>query len=97
MTYRLHPEAALEHEKQVGYYEERRPGLGKRYHSAVLQAISKAVAAPHRFKIARAPDLRQIALSGFPFTIVFREIHGIVQVLAVAHHRRHPDYWATRA
>lgn len=87
----------MEHEKQVAYYEERSAGLGKRYHSAMLQAISKAVPAPHRFKIARPPDLRQIALNGFPFTIIFREIGGIVQVLAVAHHRRHPDYWATRA
>jgi hypothetical protein len=56
VTFRLHPEAALEHERQVAYYEERSTGLGRRYHAATMQAIG----------------------------------------LAVAHHRRHPGYWAMR-
>lgn len=97
MTYRLHPEAALEHERQVAYYEERIGGLGRRYHAATLQAISKAVEAPRRFKVVRQPELRQIRLQGFPFTVIYRYVDGTVQVLAVSHHRRHPEYWATRA
>lgn len=97
MTYRLHPEAALEHERQVAYYEERSAGLGRRYHSAAMHAIGSAVEAPHRYKLVRSPDLRHVRLRGFPFTIIYREARGIVQVLAVAHHRRHPNYWATRA
>lgn len=36
MKYALHPEAALEHEEQITYYEERRRGLGARYHAAML-------------------------------------------------------------
>jgi len=96
VTYRLHPEAALEHERQVAYYEDRSIGLGSRYHAAAMQAIGKAVEAPHRYKVVRPPDLRQVRLRGFPFTIVYRELGGIVQVLAVAHHRRHPNYWSMR-
>ncbi len=34
MNFRLHPDAALEHEDQIAYYEERRAGLGRRYHLA---------------------------------------------------------------
>lgn len=49
MTYRLHPEAALEHEKQVDYYEDRSRGLGTKYHSATLRAIGKAVEHPRSF------------------------------------------------
>jgi plasmid stabilization system protein ParE len=97
VSYLLHPEAALEHEKQVAYYEERSVGLDGRYHSATLQAIGKAVAAPHRFRIARPPNFRQVRLHGFPFTITYREAGATVQVLAVAHHRRRPDYWSLRA
>jgi plasmid stabilization system protein ParE len=97
VTYRLHPEAALEHEKQVAYYEERSTGLGRRYHSAAVHAIGRAVEAPRRYKLVRSPDFRQVRLRGFPFTIIYREATGIVQVLAIAHHRRHPNYWATRA
>lgn len=32
MTYRLHPEAAREHQQQVAYYENEQRGLGRRYH-----------------------------------------------------------------
>lgn len=97
MSYRFHPEAALEHENQVAFYEDRSPGLGKRYHAATLRAIHKAIEAPRRFKLARHPNIWQVHLIGFPFVILYREVGGTVQVLAVAHHRRHPDYWALRA
>ena len=82
---------------QVAYYEERRIGLGRRYHSATMHAIGSAVKAPRRYKLVRSPDLRHVRLRGFPFTIIYREAKSIVQVLAVAHHRRHPNYRATLA
>jgi plasmid stabilization system protein ParE len=96
VTYRLHPEAALEHEEQVAYYEERSGGLGSRYHLAAMQAIGRVVEAPHRFKVTRSPNIRQVRLLGFPFTVIYRDVGGMVQVLAVAHHRRRPDYWTSR-
>jgi toxin ParE1/3/4 len=96
VSYRLHPEAALEHEEQSAYYEGHSAGLGQRYHGAMLQAVSLAIEAPHRFKVARPPDIRQVRLLGFPFTVIYRESNSIVQVLAIAHHRRHPDYWLRR-
>jgi hypothetical protein len=96
VTYRLHPEAALEHERQVAYYEEQGAGLGLRYHDATLRAIGKAVEAPHRFKVSRPPDIRKISLQGFKFWVIYREVGGMVQVLAIAHYRRHPDYWVPR-
>jgi toxin ParE1/3/4 len=96
VNYRLHPDAALEHEEQIAYYEERRAGLGRRYHLATLRAIERAVLAPHRFKIVRPPNLRKVSLRGFPFTVIYREVDFQVQVLAVAHHRRAPNYWARR-
>ena len=97
MNYRLHPEAALEHEEQVAYYEERRRGLGQRYHAAMLRAVGKACRAPHRFRVVRSPDLRRVSLQGFPLAVIFREVAGVVQVLAIAHHRREPNYWRKRA
>lgn len=62
MNYRLHPDAALEHVKQVAYCEERVAGLGKRYHAAMLHTVSKACEAPSRFKVARSPNLRKVPL-----------------------------------
>jgi toxin ParE1/3/4 len=96
VTYRLHPEAALEHEEQIAYYEGRSAGLGLRYHGEMLKSLGKAVDAPHRFKLSRQPNIRQVGLRGFKFTLIYREVKGVIQVLAVAHHRRHPDYWVER-
>lgn len=96
MNYRLHPDAALEHEEQVAYYEERRAGLGLRYHAATIGAIRKACESPRGFRIARPPDIRKLPLRGFPFAVVYREVNFMVQVLAVTHHRREPNYWVQR-
>lgn len=96
MNWRLHPDAALEHEEQVTYYEERRVGLGARYHSATMLAITSACQTPLRFRVVRPPDIRKVSLRGFPYSVVYREVDSVVQVLAVAHHRREPGYWARR-
>jgi toxin ParE1/3/4 len=96
VNYRLHPDAALEHEEQIAYYEERRAGLGRRYHLAMLRAIDLACRAPGGFKIVRPPNLHKVSLRGFPFAVIYREVDSIVQVLAIAHHRRTPNYWVRR-
>ena len=62
----------------------------------MLHAVNLAVETPHRFKVARPPDFRQVRLLGFPFTVIYREVDRVVQVLAIAHHRRHPEYWLRR-
>ena len=96
MKYLLHPDAALEHEEQVGYYEERRRGLGRRYHRALLAAIRNACRFPQRYRIVRPPNLRRVSLRGFPLAVIYRDIGDTIQVLAVAHHRREPGYWVRR-
>lgn len=96
-NYWLHREAADEHKKQVAYYEEAQAGLGRRYHDAFLAAVSTAINAPHRFAVVQAPGIRRTRFKVFHFDIIYREINGSIQVLAVAHHRRQPGYWSGRA
>jgi plasmid stabilization system protein ParE len=96
VKWRLHSDAAVEHEEQVTYYEERRVGLGARYHSATMLAITSACQTPLRFRVVRPPDIRKVSLRGFPYSVIYREADSVVQVLAVAHHRREPGYWARR-
>jgi plasmid stabilization system protein ParE len=96
MNYALHPEAAREHEQQVAYYEERQLGLGQMYHSAFRAAVAMACAAPKRFKVIRPPEIRKLGLQGFPFSIIYRVVGDGIQVLALAHHRRRPEYWTGR-
>jgi hypothetical protein len=32
----------------------------------------------------------------FPFSLVYAHVGDYIEVLAVMHHRRHPDYWRHR-
>ena len=96
MSYQVHPEAENEHLETVAYYEAQQPGLGASYLAEFELALDRVCEAPSRYPIERRPDIRRIRLQRFPFTVLFREFDGTVQVLAVAHHRRRPSYWLSR-
>lgn len=97
MKYWLHPEAAEEHARQVAYYEEAQPGLGRRYHEDFRNTMARVCAHPDQFRVAVAPDIHRAMLQVFRFDILYRVVGDTVQVLAVAHHRRQPGYWLTRS
>ena len=96
MIYYFHPAAEAEHLESVAYFESKRPGLGASYLAEFERTIDTACGAPHRYPVEKQPDVRRIRMKRFPFTILFRESLGNVQVLAVAHHRRRPQYWLGR-
>lgn len=96
MKYWLHPEAAEEHKKQVSHYEEIQVGLGRRYHTEFQNVLATVGASPTRSRIVLAPDIRRAMFKVFHFDLIYREVNGSVQVLAIAHHRRQPGYWVTR-
>jgi toxin ParE1/3/4 len=96
VKYFLHPNAEAEHLAEVAFYESRRKGLGARYLASFSAAMERVCRDPKQFRVECEPDLRRIALRGFPFTIIYRDVDGRIQVLAVAHHRRPPGYWMPR-
>ena len=96
MNYGFHPEAEAEHLETVAYYETQQAGLGASYLAEFESVLERVCEAPTRYSIERKPDIRRVGLSRFPFTILFRESEGTVQVLAVAHHHRRPSYWLSR-
>jgi hypothetical protein len=83
----------LEH---VAYYESRRAGLGNRFVAAFESTMVLICAAPQRDKIEYPPDVRRHRLAGFPYNVLYRQSGMDVEILAVAPHRRRPDYWLER-
>jgi plasmid stabilization system protein ParE len=96
MSYRFHPLARVEHLEHVAYYESQRGGLGARYLAAFEKAMENICAAPHRYK-AVGEGNRKYSLQGFPFDVFYQVTDDRVEVLAVAHHRRRPNYWIERS
>ena len=96
MSYRFHPEAEAEHLDTIAYYEDRRAGLGAKYLAEFERVLAQACANPQMYRKEQAPEIRRVRMPRFPFTVLYRETNGRVEVLAVAHHRRRPAYWRTR-
>lgn len=96
MSYVFHPAAESEHLESVAYFESKRPGLGASYLVEFEKILGHVCESPQRYPIERKPDVRRILMKRFPYAVLYREVSGIVQVLAIAHHRRRPQYWLGR-
>ena len=96
MSYFFHPAAEAEHLESVAFYESKQPGLGAVYLAEFENVMKRVCEGPDRYPIEMEPDIRRILMNRFPFSVLYREKDGIVQVLAVAHQRRRPQYWLGR-
>ncbi|MGH6959867.1 MAG: type II toxin-antitoxin system RelE/ParE family toxin [Dongiaceae bacterium] len=91
MSFQFHPESEAEYLEAIAYYEKRRASLGASYMAEFEHAVARICQAPDRYPVERQPDVRRAGLRRFPFSVLYREVGGVVQVLAVAHHRRRPS------
>ena len=96
MKYQLHPEAALEHEEQVADMRRGHQASEAAHHAEFKSVVARICETPDHYMLVSPPHTRRSSLKGFPFSIIFRESGGAIQILAVAHHRRRPRYWAAR-
>jgi toxin ParE1/3/4 len=92
---RFLPAAEIEMLKEVTYYSKARKGTGPRFQAAVQAALSRA--ATHPFGGAPSfKETRSVLVKGFPFSIVYRPSQHELLVVAIAPHRKRPQYWASR-
>ena len=96
MNYFFHAAARVEHLDHVAFYESRLRGLGREYLDEFEAAVQLIVEGPERFRVDAPPDIRRYHLSRFPVTIHYRVLKASVQIVAVAHKRKRPYYWAAR-
>jgi len=97
MNLRIHRLAVEEIDHEVDYYESISPGLGVELEDEVDAALEMIVSVPE----VGAPwkhrtDRRVFVLSRFPFTLPYQIVRSEIVVLAFAHTRKRPGYWARR-
>jgi toxin ParE1/3/4 len=93
--FRFHPAADAELDEAAQWYEERREGLGVQFVEAVREKIVALLEAPERWRIVNGS--RRALLGRFPYAIVYRAVSdNELEIVAVAHYRRSPKYWARR-
>ena len=102
MRLELHPEAQAELRSAALWYDERRPGLGDEFIAEVSAALDRIGNGPESYSAwprtrAAGPLIRKATIQRFPYVIAFEKHEQHALVLAVAHAKRRPLYWLTRA
>jgi len=93
----FHPYAQIELAEAIGWYEDRRVGLGAELLTATEAAFTAVVEAPHTWSLVRAgKEQRRCLLKRFPYLVVYVFNHSEVRIIAFAHAKREPDYWSDR-
>lgn len=96
----IEPEAEAELGEGMAWYEEQQPGLG----AALLAEADEVLLGLERGELVSVPvpyvrttlPVRRVFLARFPYAVVFLEHDGQTHVLAFAHFKRRPGYWASR-
>ncbi|HET8928402.1 MAG TPA: hypothetical protein VFN24_11340 [Microbacterium sp.] len=102
MTYRWreHEEAHAELREAILFLEDEREGWGDRFANAVEAAVRSILESPESWGLHRGrrrnPPVHTRSVSGFRYDIKYIVRGDEVIVVAYAHERRRPGYWAKR-
>jgi toxin ParE1/3/4 len=92
----FHPLAEQELIDAATYYEEQRLGLGLEYLEEIEHAVNFLTHYPEAGSKVRG-SVRRLTLPKFPYSLLYRLLEDDqIRVLAVAHHKRRPQYWLDR-
>lgn len=88
-------EASEELEAASSYYDKHQPGLGRQLIAEARKARDRISALPNAAPEVR-PGIRCRSIHKFPYQIIYRVSEDQILIVAVAHKRRRPDFWADR-
>jgi plasmid stabilization system protein ParE len=77
------------------YYDEQRLGYGERFVEAVETEFALLLQFPEIGKRLRK-NVRRRNISRWPYGIVYVLDADELVIIAIAHHRRRPEYWRSR-
>jgi plasmid stabilization system protein ParE len=88
--------ADAEVDAALAWYAERSLLAASGFLHELSKTINRIVEAPHRYPKAEH-STRQIRFDRFPYSIYYRIADDANVVIAVAHAKRRPRYWAGRS
>ena len=91
----LTPEALREIDDAFEWYFERSIQAAESFVGEATNAFALIASAPTIWPHFEA-GTRRYVLRKFPYSIIYRETQGGIEVIAIAHHKRRPRYWRGR-
>jgi len=96
MKFAFHPEAEIEFNEAIDYYEEIELGLGYDFAIEVFGTIQRCIFFPKAWVVIEE-DIRRSLVKRFPYGVLYSEEKGNeIYIIAVMHLHRFPDYWKDR-
>ena len=95
MRVSFHPRANEEVDEAQAWYEERSLLAAAGFLQELSSAVRRIGEAPNRYPVA-LHETRRVVLERFPFNIFYRVGASEVVIVALAHQKRRPGYWADR-
>ncbi len=92
----FHAEAKADLISAIAHYDGLGDGLGDELRDEVERAAQRISDRPSSFSRSADQGHMKCVLKRFPYTLHFVEFDGLIEIMAVAHHRRDPDYWKQR-
>lgn len=95
MNYSFHPEAEIELNISVDYYEEYKQNLGLEFANEVYKTVQRILDFPNAWQILD-DDIRRCLTNRFPFGVIYYQRENEIVILAVMQLNREPGYWKER-
>ncbi|HPB82497.1 MAG TPA: type II toxin-antitoxin system RelE/ParE family toxin [Spirochaetota bacterium] len=95
MNFIFHPDAVIELDDAVAYYEEIETGLGIDLAAEVYSAVQRACTMPGGWTTMTG-DVRRSLVKRFPYGVLYSHEDGFIFIIAVMHLHRDPEYWKDR-
>ncbi len=95
MKYSFHPDAQMELNAQIVYYEECRANLGVEFAAEIYKTIQRILEFPDAWQLLSG-DIRRCLVNRFPFGVLYYQRRDEIIILAVMQLNKKPDYWVDR-
>lgn len=95
MKYFFHPEAEIEFNKAIDYYEECSQNLGLEFATEIYMTIQRILNFPKAWQILDS-DIRRCLTNRFPYGVIYYQKNNEIVILAVMQLNRKPYYWKNR-
>jgi len=95
MKFYLHPQAEVELDDAISYYDNCEFGLGLKFAEEIYSAISRICKYPDASQ-RLSKNTRRCLVNRFPYGVVFQAKPKAIHIIAVANLHKRPNYWKKR-
>ena len=96
MIYSFHPDAEVEFNVSIDYYEKCQTNLGLEFANEVYKTIQRVLDFPNAWQPLDG-DIRRCLTNRFPFGIIYYQRKSEIVILAIMQLNRKPNYWKERS